>query len=119
MSKQFDTVQAAAEYGLAASELHQMMQIMYPNQRFHFFIGSGSMKSYDDVMGMPRYMEKEEYKTVRSGWVYHVAASSLAVGDIHTDTNGVTWKVVANVIRRGSAETLGYHVFCAVEVTSD
>jgi hypothetical protein len=44
--------------------------------------------------------------------------SALAVGDIHTDANGVTWEVMANVTREGSASWLGSHVFCAVEVTN-
>jgi len=113
----FNTVQAAAERGLSHSELQEVIATMYPNRRYYVFIGSGSIKGYDQVMGMPHYMEKEGYSTVRYGWVYHVAASSLAVGDIHTDVNGVTWEVVANVMNRGSAGTLGYHAFCAVEVT--
>jgi hypothetical protein len=113
----FDTAQAAAERGLTHSELHEVIAAMYPNRRYHVFIGSGSIKGYDQVMGMPYYMQKEGYQTVRYGWVYHVAASSLAVGDVHTDALGVTWEVVANVMNRGSAGTLGYHAFCAVEVT--
>jgi hypothetical protein len=115
----FDTAQAAAERGLTHSELHEVIAAMYPNRRYHVFIGSGSIKGYDHVMGMPHYMEKEGYSTVRSGWVYHVAASALAVGDIYTDVNGVTWEVVANVTRQGSAEWPGSHVFCAVEVAND
>jgi len=114
-----DTAQAAAERGLSHSELQEIMTTMYPSQRLHVFIGMGSIKGYDQVISMPHYMQKEGYSTVRYGWVYHVAASTLAVGDIHTDVNGVTWEVVANVINRGSAGTLGYHAFCAVEVTND
>ena len=113
----FDTVQAAAEWGVSHRELQEIMMALYPSRRTHIFVASGSIKVYDQVMSMPHYLAKEGYQTVRYGHVYHVAATALAVGDIHTDANGVTWEVVANVIIRGSAETLGYHVFCAVEVT--
>jgi hypothetical protein len=113
----FDTVQAAAEWGVPHGELQEIMMAMYLGRRPYVFVASGSIKVYDQVMGMPHYLAKEGYQTVRYGHVYHVAATALAVGDIYTDANGVTWEVVANVINRGSAGTLGYHVFCAVEVT--
>jgi hypothetical protein len=53
------------------------------------------------------------------GQVDRIEVSALAVGDIHTDADGVTWEVVANATSPGSAHWLGSHFFCAVEVVNE
>ena len=110
----FDTVQAAAEYGRPESVLRFMMEASHPGAKTIVFIGVGSVQS-SPTMGLPRIASA--YPTVANGQVDVITWSALAVGDIHTDANGTTWKVTANVIRPGSASWLGSHVFCAVEVT--
>jgi hypothetical protein len=90
-----------------------MMETMYPGAKTVVWIGEGSMKY--SRMGFPAITG--HYYTQRFGRLDDVDTSALAVGDIHTDVNGVTWQVVANVTRQGSAEWPGSHVFCAVEVT--
>jgi hypothetical protein len=110
----FDTVQAAADYGRPESVLREMMEAMRPGAKTIVFIGVGSVAS-KRVMGMPSIAGS--YATSTWGRVDYIAVSALAIGDIHTDTNGVTWEVLANVTRAGSASWLGSHVFCAVEVT--
>ena len=111
----FDTVQAAADYGRPESVLREMMEAMYPGAKTFVWIGVGTMKY--SRMGFPAITG--HYHTHRFGRLDDVDTSALAVGDIHTDGNGVTWEVVANVTRQGSAEWPGSHVFCAVEVAND
>jgi hypothetical protein len=110
----FDTVQAAAEYGRPESVLREMMKGLRPGAKTFVFIGVGSVQP-PRVVGLPGVVGG--YQTVTQGHVDVVGVSALAVGDIHTDANGVTWEVMANVIRAGSAAMLGSHVFCAMEVT--
>ncbi len=112
----FDTVQAAADYGRPESVLREMMDAMYPGAKTFVWIGVGSVAS-KRVMGLPSIAGS--YATSTWGRVDYIAVSALTVGDIHTDANGVTWEVLANVTRAGSASWLGSHVFCAVEVTND
>ena len=111
----FDTVQAAAEYGRPEPVLRAMMQAMRPGANTFVWIGEGTMKY--SRMGFP--VITGHYHTQRFGRLDDVDTSALAVGDIHTDADGVTWEVVANVTRQGSAEWPGNHVFCAVEVAND
>ena len=110
----FDTVQAAAEYGRPEYVLYEMMEASHPGAKTFVFIATGSVAS-KRVMALPSIAGS--YATNTWGRVDYVAVSALAVGDIHTDANGVTWQVLANVTRLGSASWLGSNVFCAVEVT--
>jgi hypothetical protein len=114
MSEIFATVQAAAEYGRPEQVLREMMEVMRPGAKTMVFIAAGSVTSSKRVMGFPRL--NGSYHTVVWGQVDRIEVSALAVGDIHTDADGVTWEVVANVTRTGSASWLGSSVFCAVEV---
>lgn len=110
----FDTVQAAAQYGRSESVLRAMMEASRPGAKAFVFIGVGSVQA-PRAMGLPGVVGG--HHTVGFGHVDVIGCSALAVGDIHTDANGVTWEVLANVTRAGSASWLGSHVFCAVEVT--
>ena len=112
----FDTVQAAADYGRPESVLRAMMEAMRPGAKTVVFIATGSVAS-KRVMALPSIAGS--YATNTWGRVDYIAVSALAVGDIHTDADGVTWEVVANVTRAGSASWLGSHVFCAVEVVNE
>lgn len=113
----FDTVQAAAEYGRPEQILREMMEAMRPGAKTIVFIAAGSVTSSKRVMGLPKVVDS--YATVTWGRVDAVVCSALAVGDIHTDADGVTWEVLANVTRPGSASWLGSNVFCAVEVVNE
>jgi len=115
----FDTVQAAADYGRPPSELRAMMEAMRPGAKTFVFMAAGSFASLR-VMGLPNISSIfDSYQTVAWGRVDCIVVSALAVGDIHTDANGTTWEVLANVTRAGSASWLGSHVFCAAEVTNE
>jgi hypothetical protein len=111
----FDTVQAAADYGRPESVLREMMEVMRPGAKTMVFIAAGSVTP-TKRSGLPKIVDS--YATVTWGRVDVVVCSALAVGDIHTD-DGVTWEVVANVTRTGSASWLGSSVFCAVEVVNE
>lgn len=115
MSEIFATVQAAAEYGRPYEALHEIMAAMYPGRRRYAFVYPGSIAGR--VMGFPRL--NGSYHTVVWGQVDRIEVSALAVGDIHTDADGVTWEVVANATSPGSAHWLGSHFFCAVEVVNE
>jgi hypothetical protein len=113
----FDTVQAAAEYGRPESVLREMMKALRPGAKTFVFIANGSVYRENRVHGMPSILG--HYHTVAYGGVASIACSTLAIGDIHTDVNGVTWEVVANHRIPGTASVLGSHMFCAVEVVND
>lgn len=111
---EFSTVQAAADYGRPESVLRAMMEALRPDAKTFVFVGVGSVQA-PRAMGLPQVVGG--YHTVSFGHVDVIGCSALVVGGYHTDANGVTWEVMANTTRQGSASWLGSHVFCAVEVT--